>query len=81
MMISLCGIVLAEEAVVDGRGRLGAEFHGLRGFIPRVVFFGRVGDDCGEEGIGDLGLGRALARMILGAGFRTFFRIGLGVVS
>jgi len=73
--------VLAEEAVVDGRGRLGAEFHGLRGFIPRVVFFGRVGDDCGEEGIGDLGLGRALARMILAAGFRTFFRIGLGVVS
>ena len=71
--------MVAEEAVEDGR--FGAEFHGFRGFIPRVVFFGRAGDDCGEEGIGDLGLGRALAKVILGAGFRTFFRIGLGVVS
>ena len=77
-MTSLCGTVLAEEAVVDGR--LGAELHGFRGFIPNVVFPGRVGDDCGEEGTGDLGLGRALARTILAAGFRGFFRIGLGVV-
>jgi len=77
MITSLCGAVLVEEAVADGR--LGAEFHGFRGFIPNVVFLGRAGDDCGEEGIGDLDLGRALGRMILGAGFRIFFRIGLGV--
>jgi hypothetical protein len=79
MTTSLCGAVFVDVAGVEGR--LGAEFHGLRGFIPSVVFFGRAGDDCGEEGIGVLGLGRALGRMILGAGFRIFFRIGLGVVS
>ena len=79
MTTSLCGTVIAEEAVLDGL--LGAELHGLRGFIPNVVFFGRAGEDCGEDGIGDLGLGRALARMILAAGFRDFFRIGLGGVS
>ena len=78
-MTSLCGTVLAEEAAVVGR--LGAEFHGFRGFMPTVVFFGRVGEDCGEEGTGDLGFGRALARMILAAGLRDFFRIGLGFVS
>ena len=79
MIRFLCGSVIVEEAVLAGR--LGAEFHGFRGFMPNVVFFGRVGDDCGEDGTGDLSLGRALARMILEAGLRDFFRIGLGVVS
>lgn len=78
--IFLCGLGAREE-VLGVEGRLGNELHGFRGFIPRVVFFGRLGEDWGEEGIGGLGLGRALVKIILAGGFRGFLRIGLGVVS